>query len=64
MTLYAQLPTNNPEEQKAHNPLTGRGRKDYKLILEDRLLLTLYELRHYPTLINLGRFSVSASVLS
>ncbi len=42
------------EEQKAHNPLTRRGRKDSNLILEDRLLLTLYYLRHYPTLINLG----------
>jgi len=50
------------EEQKAHNPLTRRGRKDSKLILEDRLLLTLYYLRHYPTLINLGAvFGISES---
>ena len=37
------------DEQKALNPLTRRGRKDSKLALEDRLLLTLYYLRHYPT---------------
>jgi len=30
------------EEQKMLNPLTRRGRKNSKLILEDRLLLTLY----------------------
>jgi hypothetical protein len=50
------------KEQKALNPLTRRGRKDSKLILEDRLLLTLYYLRHYPTLINLGAvFGISES---
>ena len=50
------------DEQKALNPLTRRGRKDSKLILEDRLLLTLYYLRHYPTLINLGAvFGISES---
>jgi hypothetical protein len=41
-------------EQKVLNPLTRRGRKDSKLALEDRLLLTIYYLRHYPTLANLG----------
>ena len=41
-------------KQKVLNPLTRRGRNDSKLILEDRLLLTLYYLRRYPTLINLG----------
>jgi hypothetical protein len=41
-------------EQKALKPLTRRGRKDSKLALEDRLLLTLYYLRHYPALINLA----------
>jgi len=30
------------DEQKALNPLTRRERKDSKLALEDRLLLTLY----------------------
>jgi hypothetical protein len=50
------------DEQKALNPLTRRGRKDSKLALEDRLLLTLYYLRHYPTLINLGAvFGISES---
>jgi hypothetical protein len=42
------------DEQKALNPMTRRGRKDSKLALEDRLLLTLYYLRHYPTFINLA----------
>ena len=42
------------DEQKALKPLTRRGRKDSRLALEDCLLLTLYYLRHYPTLINLG----------
>ncbi|MFZ2449415.1 MAG: transposase family protein, partial [Methylovulum miyakonense] len=41
-------------EQKTLSPLTRRGRKDSKLAAEERLLLTLYYLRHYPTLINLG----------
>ncbi|MDO9140077.1 MAG: transposase family protein [Methylobacter sp.] len=50
------------DTQKALYPLTKRGRKDSKLSLEDRLLLTLYYLRHYPTLINLGAvFGISES---
>src|SRR5664279_6543283 len=50
------------DEQKALNPLTRRGRKDSKLAWEDRLLLTLYYLRHYPTLINLAAvFGISES---
>ena len=50
------------DEQKVLNPLTRRGRKNSKLILEDHLLLTLYYLRHYPTLINLGAvFGISES---
>src|SRR5665647_1399967 len=50
------------DEQKALKPLTRRGRKDSKLALEDRLLLTLYYLRHYPTLINLAAvFGISES---
>lgn len=49
-------------EQKNLSPLTRRGRKDSKLAAEDRLLLTLYYLRHYPTLINLGAvFGISES---
>ena len=50
------------DAQKALKPLTRRGRKDSKLALEDRLLLTLYYLRHYPTLINLAAiFGISES---
>ncbi len=49
-------------EQKNINPLTRRGRKDSKLTLEDRLLLTLYYIRHYPTFINLAAiFDISES---
>ncbi len=49
-------------EQKNLSPLTRRGRKDSKLTVENRLLLTLYYLRHYPTLINLGAvFGISES---
>lgn len=50
------------DTQKTLNPMTKRGRKDSKLALEDRLLLTLYYLRHYPTLINLAAvFGISES---
>ncbi|MDP1595029.1 MAG: transposase family protein [Gallionella sp.] len=50
------------DAQKALHPLTRRGRKDSKLALEDRLLLTLYYLRHYPILINLAVvFGISES---
>ena len=50
------------DEQKALNPLTRRGRKDAKRTLEGRLLLTLYYLRHSPTLINLAAiFGISES---
>lgn len=50
------------DEQKALHPLTKRGLKDTRMALEDRILLTLYYLRHYPTLINLGEvFGISES---
>jgi hypothetical protein len=50
------------DEQKALNPLTRRGRKGSTLTLEDRLLLTLYCLRHDPALINLAAvFGISES---
>ena len=50
------------DEQKALNPMTRRGRKDSKLALEDRLLLTLYYFRHSPALINLAAiFGISES---
>jgi len=49
-------------EQKALKPLTKRGRKDSKIALKDRLLLTLYYIRHYPTFINLAAiFDISES---
>jgi hypothetical protein len=44
--------------------LTRRGRKDSKLTTEDRLLLTLYYLRHYPTLINLGAVFGTSALIS
>ena len=38
------------------------GLKKSKLICEDRILLTLYYLRHYPTLMNLANlFEISES---
>ena len=50
------------DEQKILNPLTKRGRKDSRLSLEDRVLLTLYYLRHDSTLINLAAvFGISES---
>ena len=50
------------DEQKALNPLSRCARKDSKLTLEDRLLLTLYYFRHYPALINLAAvFGISES---
>ncbi len=50
------------DEHHVLNPLSRRGRKDSKLALEDRLLMTLYDLRHYPTFINLGAvFGISES---
>ena len=59
--LHGKL-TTYLDEQKALNPMTRRGRKDSKLALEDRLLLTLYYLRHYPTFINLAAiFGISES---
>src|SRR5665647_3039180 len=64
MTPYAQLPTHKPEE---YLRIVGLSKEDSlhlnsKLALEDRLLLTLYYLRHYPTLINLAAvFGISES---
>lgn len=59
--LYEKLRT-YIDQEKAFNPLKKRGRKDSKLSLKDRLLLTLYYLRHYPTFINLGAvFGISES---
>lgn len=50
------------DEQKNINPLIRRGRKNFKLTLEDRFLLTLYSIRLYPTFINLAAiFDISES---
>ena len=48
-------------EEQARNPLSQRGQKS-KILLEDRLLLTLFYLRSYPTFLNLGnQFGISES---
>ncbi|MCK5877727.1 MAG: transposase family protein [Candidatus Marithrix sp.] len=50
------------KEEKKRNPLKQRGLKTSKLSLADRVLLTLYYLRHYPTFINLAEiFNISES---
>ena len=44
------------EEQKEKNPLKRRGRKSTKgLTLADKLLLTLYYMRHYHIFFKLGQ---------
>ena len=49
------------ETEKSKNPIKQRGRKD-GISLEERLLLTLTYLRHYPTFAKLGKeFSISES---
>ena len=46
---------------KIENPLKNRGLKG-RLSLEDKLLLTLYYIRHYPILLLLGQiFNISES---
>lgn len=48
--------------QKERFPEKKRGRNDSKISLADRILLTLYYLRHYPTFANLGDvFAISES---
>ena len=50
------------EEEKERNPQKRRGLKTSKLSLADRILLTLYYLRHYPTFANLADiFEISES---
>jgi hypothetical protein len=50
------------DELKKHNGLKKRGLNTSKVSLEDRLLLTFYYLRHYPTFDNLAAvFSISES---
>ena len=48
-------------DEKRRNPITRRG-ANYKVCLEDRLLLTLSYLRDYPTFLVLGKmFDISES---
>ena len=48
--------------QKERFPEKKRGKNKSKIALEDRILLTLYYLRHYPTFANLGDvFGISES---
>jgi len=50
------------KEETEHNRLKQRGLKTSKLSLADRILLTLYYLRHYPTFVNLADiFEISES---
>ena len=50
------------EEEKERNPRKRRGLKTSKLPLVERILLTLYYLRHYPTFANLADiFEISES---
>lgn len=46
---------NHVDREKEKNPMRKRGLKG-KLLPEEKLLLTLYYLRHYPTFMILGRF--------
>lgn len=49
-------------EIKKHNPQKRRGLNTSKVSLEDRVLLTFYYLRHYPTFDNLAPiFNISES---
>jgi hypothetical protein len=50
------------KEEKECNPLKKRGKKTSELSLEDRILLTIFYLRHYPTFANLADvFDISES---
>jgi len=50
------------EAEKVKNPLKRRGLKTSKLSSQNRVLLTLYYLRHYPTFQNLAHvFSINES---
>ena len=49
-------------QEKERYPMHKRGKQSSKVSKKDRLLLTLYYLRHYPTFANLGDvFSISES---
>lgn len=43
------------ESEKESNPLKRRGQKSKDLSLDDKVLLTLYYMRHYPTFVELGK---------
>lgn len=54
--------TNYIENQKEDNSLKRRGIKSFTLNISDKLLLTFYYLRHYPTFAKLGQiFEISES---
>ena len=55
------LVTNHIKKRHEKNPNLSKGIKP-SLCIEDRILLTLYYLRHHPTFINLGdTFGISES---
>jgi len=48
--------------EKERNPFKKRGKNKSRLSQEDRILLTIYYLRHYPTFANLADiFDISES---
>ena len=50
------------EKEKEENSLKYRGIKSFNLNISDKLLLTFYYLRHYPTFAKLGQiFGISES---
>jgi hypothetical protein len=50
------------EQEKARYPMNKRGKQSSSVSQKDRVLLTLYYLRHYPTFTHLGDvFSISES---
>lgn len=50
------------QQDKENNPAKKRGRKNSHVSQEDRILLVLYYLRHYPTFENLADiFGISES---
>jgi hypothetical protein len=50
------------QQDKENNPVKKRGKKSSEVSQEDRILLVLYYLRHYPTFANLADvFGISES---
>lgn len=59
--LYVKVDT-FIEQEKVRYPLSNRGKQSSSISQKNRVLLTLYYLRHYPTFANLGDvFSISES---